>query len=87
MSGTHRKVDVELPGKVNSNSHGARPVRLIISMIKWTSKLSIKNSLTGTLSQNAWKADTSRSMAEPEWGSIIHIGRDQYKLLDTPVLI
>ena len=41
------KVDVRLPGKGNSNSHGARPVHLIITMIKWirTSRLSIKNSL------------------------------------------
>ena len=41
------KVDVRLPGKKNSTSHGARPVHLIITMIKWirTSRLSIKNSL------------------------------------------
>ena len=45
---TNRKVDVRLPGKVNSNSHGARPVYRIISMIEWnrTSRLSIKNSLS-----------------------------------------
>ena len=30
-----RKVDVRLPGKESSNSHGARPVHLIITMIKW----------------------------------------------------
>ena len=43
-----RKVDVRLHGKENSNSHGARPVHLIISMIKWirTNRLSIKNSLS-----------------------------------------
>jgi len=43
-----RKVDVRLPGKGNSNSHGARPVHLIITMIKWirNSRLSIKNSLS-----------------------------------------
>jgi len=43
-----RKVDVRLPAKGNSNSHGARPVHLIITMIKWnrTSRLSIKNSLS-----------------------------------------
>jgi len=43
-----RKVDGRLPGKGNSNSHGARPVHLIITMIKWirTSRLSIKNSLS-----------------------------------------
>ena len=29
-----RKVDIRLPGKGNSNSHGARPVHQIISMIK-----------------------------------------------------
>jgi len=43
-----RKIDVRLPGKRNSNSHGARPVHLIIAMIKWIriSRLSIKNSLS-----------------------------------------
>ena len=42
-----RKVDVRLPGKGHSNSHGARPVHLIITMIKWirTSRLSITNFL------------------------------------------
>ena len=36
--------DVDLAG----NSHGARPVHLLITMIKWirTSRLSIKNSLS-----------------------------------------
>jgi len=32
--GQRDKVDVRLPSKGNSNSHGARPVHLIISMIK-----------------------------------------------------
>ena len=43
-----RKVDVWLPGKWNSKSHGARPVHLTITMIKWirTSRLSIKDSLS-----------------------------------------
>ena len=47
---TFWKVDVRLPRKGNSNSHGARPVHLIITMIKWirTSRLSIKNYLSGT---------------------------------------
>ena len=42
------EVDVRLPGKVDSNSHGARPVHLIITIIKWTrtSRLSINNSLS-----------------------------------------
>jgi len=41
------KVDVRLPSKGNSTSHGARPVHPIITMIKWirTSRLSIKKSL------------------------------------------
>jgi len=45
----HGKVDIRLPGKGNSNSHGARPVHRIITMIKWfrNSRLSIKNSLSG----------------------------------------
>jgi len=43
-----RKVDERQPGKGNSNSHGARPVHLIITMITWirTSRLSINNSLS-----------------------------------------
>jgi hypothetical protein len=43
-----RKVAIRLLGKKNSNSHGARPVHQIITMLKWiwTSKLSIKNSLS-----------------------------------------
>ena len=42
-----RKVDMRLPVKGNSNSHGARPVHLISTMLKWirTSRLSIKNPL------------------------------------------
>ena len=42
-----RKVLVSLPGKGNSNSHGARPVHPIISMMKWIRicRLSIKKSL------------------------------------------
>ena len=43
-----RKVDIRLSGKVNSNSHGARPVHQSISMIKWirTSRLSMKTSFS-----------------------------------------
>jgi len=46
--GRLRKVDARLPGKGNSKSHGARPVHLILTMIKWirTSRLAIKNSLS-----------------------------------------
>jgi len=48
ISSAPRKVDVRLPGKGDSNSHGARLVHLIITMIKWirTRRLSIKNSLS-----------------------------------------
>ena len=40
-----RRVDIRLTGKENLNSHGARPVYSIISIIKWiwTSRLSPKN--------------------------------------------
>ena len=43
-----KEVDVRLPGKGNTNSHGARPVHLIITMKKWiqTNRLPIKNSLS-----------------------------------------
>jgi hypothetical protein len=42
-----QKLDARLPGKGNSNSHGARPFRLIITMIKWirTSRSSKKKCL------------------------------------------
>ena len=45
--GLRRKVDVRLHGKGNSNSHGARPVHLIVTIIKWirTSRMSTKDSL------------------------------------------
>ena len=43
-----RQVDVKLPGKGNPNSHGTKPVHLIIKMMKWirTSRLSINNSFS-----------------------------------------
>ena len=50
-----RKVDVRLSKKGNSNSHGARPIHIIISMIKWilTSRSSIKSSLSGSECEQA----------------------------------
>ena len=33
------KIDVRVPGKENSNCHGARPVHLIITMIKWIQRM------------------------------------------------
>ena len=55
-----KKVDARLPGNGNSNSHGARPVHLIITMIQWirNSRLSIKNSLSADL-------DIERQVAVP----------------------
>jgi hypothetical protein len=46
-SDADRQVDVRLPGKGNSNTHGAEPVHPIITMIKWfrASRLSIKNTI------------------------------------------
>ena len=43
-----RRVDSRIAGKGDSNSHGARPVHQIISMIKWirTNRLSINNFLS-----------------------------------------
>jgi len=40
--------DERLPGKGNSHTHGARPVHVIIKMIRWirTSRLSTKNYLS-----------------------------------------
>ena len=51
------KVDVRLPGKGDSDSHGARPVHQIISMLKrtQTSKFSIQNFLSvGFLQFEGW---------------------------------
>jgi len=47
VSSDSGNIDIRLPGKGNSDSHRARPVHLIISMIMWirTSRLSIKNSV------------------------------------------
>jgi len=64
----YRKVDVRLPGKGDSNSHGARLDHLIITMIKWirTSRLSIKNSLSGVgavLVHRPGKGQTQRRVA------------------------
>jgi len=60
-------VDVRLPGKGNSNSHGARPVHLIITMIKWirTSRLSINNSLSVSW---GFRADSIRTHGEAQRG-------------------
>ena len=76
-----RKVDVRLPGKGNSNSHGARPVHQIITTIKWirTSRLSIKNSLSARrglnreLRQLSRGAATSRLLSPPATNPHVNI--------------
>ena len=42
-----RRVDARLPREGNLNTHGARPVHLITTMMKWiwTRRLSITNSV------------------------------------------
>ena len=48
ICGWWSRVDVRQPGKGSSNSHGARSLHLIITMVNCilTSKLSIQNSLS-----------------------------------------
>jgi hypothetical protein len=86
-AGLSKKVDVRLPGKGNSNSHGARPVHEIISMKTWirTSRLSIENSLSaGGLRDDPAATGGERdrrvclTLAEPGW-------RHTPPLLDTLV--
>ena len=89
--GQARKVDVRLPGKGNSDSHGARPVHLIITMIKRirTSRLSIKNSLFGGRTKNASTIDPRLAFASERRGNtlkgvmyiyIIHISSKDFYL-------
>jgi len=70
-----RKVDVRLPGKGKSNSHGTRPVHLIITMIKWirTSRLSIKNSLSGCLE----KGGRGRHSRDSDYEALGQLGQDE----------
>ena len=52
-SPTPGKADVRLPRKGDSNSHGARPVHLDITMVQWiwTKRLTINNSLSTPVKQ------------------------------------
>jgi hypothetical protein len=52
-----RKVDIRLPGKGVSNSHGARPVHLIFKTIKLirTSRMSIKDSISAGYVALFWR--------------------------------
>ena len=63
-----RMVDIRLPGKGDSNSHGTRPVHQIKWI--WTSRLSIKNSLSVLLTvpprlTRGTVTSTRRSAAHP----------------------
>ena len=81
------KVDVRLPGKGNSNLNDARPVHLIITMIRWirTSRLSMKNSLSKAgrdAVRGVFSAPHGPGRAGP--GSVtpkvrvVHLGRSTY---------
>ena len=76
------KVDVRLPGKGNSKSHGARPVHLIITMIKWIRiiRLSIKNSL----SEGIYRIGAKR-VVTATYGICILQGYLAHKKLPTPL--
>ena len=65
-----RAADARLPGKGNSNSHGTRPVHLIITMITWiwTSGLSIKNSLSAVCGAVSGSWFVVRDLVRGVWG-------------------
>jgi len=66
-----RKVDVRLPGKGDSNSHGARPVHLIITMIKWTrtTRLSIKKPFSRRMVRTRGRRGRGRGRGKMTWAS------------------
>ena len=73
-----RKVDARLPEKGNSNSHSARPVNLIITMIKWirTSRLSIDTPLS--LSRRApmlYNTDRDGIWYSSQFGTVLNLRR------------
>jgi len=76
--GRPRKVDIRLPEKGNSNSHGARPVHFIISMIKWirTSRLSIKNSLSA-IARLQEQEDQHQAGLRPDCEALGQLGQDE----------
>ena len=86
-----RKVDVRLPRKRNSNSYGARPVHLIITMFKWirTNRLSIANSLSfepsGVMYWTRFSGDAAPCRMT---GATLHTGlySQSFGVLQTPRL-
>ena len=71
-----------LPGKENSNSHGAKPVHQIISMIKWirTGRLSTKNSLSLNVSE-AYQHDVAPDGVSRKRIVLMHL-RGRVRCLD-----
>ena len=75
-----KNVDTRLPGKGNSNSHGARPAHQTISMIRWirTSRLLIKNSQQSDhqIRCSRWcrgsrrSSSPTRARCEPPWSRV-----------------
>ena len=61
----YRKVNIRLPRKGNSNSHGARPAHQIITIIDWirSSRLSIKNSLSAGVQKRGEAPSVGRRAA------------------------
>ena len=62
-----RKAGIRLPGNGNSNSHGARPVHLIITTIKWiqSGRLSKQNSLSLKARANAGRCGVGSCWKRP----------------------
>ena len=76
-------LDVRLPGKGNSNSHGARPVHLSITMIKWirTRRLSTKNCLSPCPKDQEMAKSTLPRVTHHRPG---HVWRDKWTALSGP---
>jgi len=69
-AGPRRAPRPPMSGKGHSDSPGARPVHLIITVIKWirTSRLSIKNSLSaGRAEERDRAAQTAQAGADLMW--------------------
>jgi len=67
--GGSQQVDVRPPEKANPNSYCARPVHLIITMMKWirTSRLSTRNFLSGSRGGRGLGADRQISVFRFTW--------------------
>jgi hypothetical protein len=72
-----------LPGQGNSNSHGARPVHLIITMIKWirTTRLSINSSLSLNAGEFEAGFDEARGPGSRKLAALIP---NPYSLIPNP---